>query len=230
MSNQIHFIVNTDNPEDKKSSKANKKAVRAVAATNSWAARRQKIADRSKCLHSSRTTFVVEPGPSIQEPLLMQSASTTHDRSTLNHPSSVCLSKRLGSTGDGGGLAHRHDEDTATRAAKAKASLIRLYIAHANAPCPCVQCREWKRAAAIFWGPGSSAQHVATGRRAIAAIASMISRTEDASVPTWPYPPNRSPSQGRADPFNQYPIPYRPWVDQILHHSKSRPPFSTIKT
>lgn len=52
------------------------------------------------------------------------------------------------------------------------------------------------------------------------------SSSEDGAMLTPPASPPPSPlpcinNEGKAEPFNCYPVPYRPWFDRVLHHSKS---------
>lgn len=92
-----------------------------------------------------------------------------------------------------------------------------------DTPCRCQICE--RRRMGLPTSEPSSAYPVALVpiRRRMAGFIepSLIAPGGDVSLitpPATPDPVLRGISSGRADPFNQYPVPYQPWFDGILHH------------
>lgn len=244
---QIDFIVNTGNPNDA-SSKANKKRVRSVAALKSWPERRKKIFEQ---LESSTTggqgAFLVESEPStlrIQQPISSSSttaasASPGNKRQSTSRTSSHTSDHKVAGPappapppalagqptfiglGAGSSIALYHDALARAPVTKAAVSLVHAF--HPDTPCQCTQCRNKRRVANTPLGAVSSTQYVAPARRKRLADGSEkeMPFSGDMAMLTPPSSPAPSPSRGRGDPFNCYPVPYQPWFDHILHHSKS---------
>lgn len=208
--NELTFVVTT-NPSDRKSA-ANKKRVRSVAALKSWPERRKRTFAHYD--HSAST------GGFVLEDAGAGSGSSRRHATTKRKESSTVASA------------------TSTLASQSQANeepLFEMCTRAVNDVCNCIHCRTEKR---YRYGPsqGATTKHVAfphtvapRGRKRTAdgQLKGRVPKG-DLAMLTPPSSPSPSPlaivkNEGRAEPFNCYPVPYRPWFDRILHHSMFNP-------
>ncbi|KAK3706472.1 hypothetical protein LTR37_012682 [Vermiconidia calcicola] len=197
----LTFVVTT-NPSDR-SSAANKKRIRSLAALRSWPERRRKTFDH---LDQSglRGGFVLN----IDAPI----AGSSWER---------VPKQKAGAAPTQGGLSSQHE------VCLEEEPLFEKCTRASNECCSCIHCRSEKR---YGYGPsqGDSTLRVTIRR---AAKTQTRKRTADgqlkprATEPELVMAPPPAPSPltvvnnvGRAEPFSCYPVPYRPWFDRILHH------------
>lgn len=246
---QIDFIVNTGDPNDA-SSRANKKRVRSVAALKSWPERRKKIFEQLESSSaaggsggqsaflvetnfvttttSRSTSFTAGPRPSNQ----MKRTSSRDTSSSTSTAGFVTEPPRpvpppppkeptyIG-LGAGSSIALYHDALSRVPATKDAVKLV--HLVHPDTPCLCKQCRSKRRIANTPLGALPSSQYAVSEKRKRMADGSekaMMGFGGDLAMLTPPTSPGPSPSKGKADPFNCYPVPYQPWFDHILHHSR----------
>lgn len=208
----LTFVVTT-NPSDR-SSTANKKRIRSLAALRSWPERRRKTFDN---LDQSglRGGFVLNIDAPIAgsdwERVPKQKAGVAPTREASSSQHEPC----------------REEEPLFEKCTRAS-----------NECCSCIHCRSERR---YGYGPsqGESTTRVALRRaakiqtRKRTADGQLKSRGIEGELVMAPPPASPAPSPltvvnniGRAEPFNCYPVPYRPWFDRILHHSTFQCPLS----
>lgn len=202
----ITFVVTT-NPLA--SSAANKKRVRSVAALKSWPERRKKTFENSKGKSSgNQGEFVLDllpppHGPSL--PPVLKKAKV--------EPSADLPQPNASAAGFSDSLAlHRQrllDEEP----------LFEKCIRATSDLCNCSHCRAERR---YLGYPRQSKQLQGMKRTADGSI-KVQPVTEDLARLTPPATPGSSPlnvinNSSRNEPFNQYPVPYKPWFDYVLHH------------
>lgn len=232
---QIDFIVNTGNPNDA-SSKANKKRVRSVAALKSWPERRKKTFEQLESTSSGQSAFLVEPEPSssaIAGPSSKKQSTKRPSREDAPTSGPVVVAgpprpkppppaKEPTFIGLGAGSSMTLYHDALARVPATKAAVNLVGTIHPDTPCQCFECRDKRRIANTPLGAVSSTQYVVPDRKKRMADGTEKSMpfSGDMAMITPPSSPGSSPSRGRQDPFNCYPVPYQPWFDHILHHSK----------
>jgi hypothetical protein len=200
--------VVTTNPYDK-SSVANKRRVRSVAALKSWPERRKRTFENLDS-SSAKGGFVLDP-----------------PESTPAGPSRPSTAKRkrkaprLPITPDEVAVPREADEEP----------LFEVCTRAFNDYCNCIHCRAERtyRFRQSDAAPGAQRGGEATAltqNRKRTADGQLKSRAPggDMAMLTPPESPTPSPlvmvnNDGKAEPFNCYPVPYRPWFDRILHHS-----------
>lgn len=97
------------------------------------------------------------------------------------------------------------------------------HISGPSAPCQCQQCRIEQRMDDTPLGAVSSCEThgaVVPVRRKRMADGSdkPLEFTGDMAMITPPSSPGAGPLTGKMEPFNLYPVEYKPWFDLILHH------------
>ena len=219
---KLTFVVTT-NPFDS-SSAANRKRVRSIAALKSWPERRKRTFEQSDQTTANQGGFVLD------------------DSVTAAGPSNPCATKKNRD-------AERPKPD-ASSAAKptqltpqssqhfeiqdADEDLFEKCTRSVDANCKCVHCRTERR---YLYGPsqGLATKHLAFPhgkKRTADGEVKPLALKGDLAMLTPPSSPSPSPlavvnNVGKAEPFNCYPVPYRPWVDCVLHHS-TWVPFITL--
>ena len=217
---ELTFVVTT-NPYDRKSA-ANKKRVRSVAALKSWPERRKKTFERYD--QSGHTGgFVLDlPDPSTAAAGPSKRASGVPPKQQKTKESIVPLSQQQPSS-TSTILEQQVDEEP----------LFEKCTRSIDEDCLCIHCRSERR---YRYGPsqGQVTKHVAFPHSSAPAPQGK-KRTADGQVKprvfegdlamlTPPTSPSPSPlvvvnNVARQEPFNCYPVPYRPWFDKILYHS-----------
>lgn len=197
--NDITFVVTT-NPLA--SSAANKKRVRSVAALKSWPERRKKTFQHNQSrLSGSQGGFVLD----LTEPVVEASSSAGKKRKLAP--------KDITSTTDSSQIADYRPLDPNDEPLFEKCT-------RATSPsCNCVHCRAERRRDGLAGqaSPSEGRKRTADGQLKIR------SSKRDAAM-LIPHSSSRQPAiamvhnVGRAEPFNQYPVPYRPWFDYVLDH------------
>ena len=206
---ELTFVVTT-NPYDRKSA-ANKKRVRSIAALKSWPERRKKTFERyDEAGHTGG--FVVD--------LPEATAGSSRPRTTSKAKSKAPIVPVTQTSSE---QESQPDEEP----------LFETCTRTIDENCNCIHCRSERQ---YRYGPsqGESTRHAAFLH---GTVSQCRKRTADGelktSVPegdlamlTPPSSPSPSPlvivnNEGRQEPFNCYPVPYRPWFDRILHHSKN---------
>lgn len=205
---ELTFVVTT-NPYDQ-SSVANKRRVRSVAALRSWPERRKKTFENLDST-GAKGGFVLDP----------PNASTAG-------PSKPSTAKRKRKTGPlpitPNEVAKPPEDD--------EEPLFETCTRALSDFCNCIHCR----AERTYRFQRSQAAADAQRGDEVVALTQSRKRTADGQLKprapggdmamlTPPASPTPSPlvivnNDGRAEPFNCYPVPYRPWFDRILHHSK----------
>lgn len=191
--------------------------------------------DIVKTTTSRSTTFTAGAGPSTEK---KRTASRDTSSSALTagfvfeppHPVPPPPLKEPTYTGLAAGSSIALYHDALSRVPATKAAVELVHLVHPDTPCQCKQCRSKRRIANTPLGALPSSQHVVPERKKRMADGSekaMVFGGGDLAMLTPPTSPGPSPSRGRADPFNCYPVPYQPWFDHILHHSKSFHPFES---
>ncbi|EME47330.1 hypothetical protein DOTSEDRAFT_41753 [Dothistroma septosporum NZE10] len=230
---QIDFIVSTGNPNDK-SQAANKKRVRSVAALKSWPERRKKIFEQLETSGSGQGAFLVEPGPkrkatsppkqSQPEPVAA-GPSTARGEPPAVAPGPALLpatppakeSTYVG-TGPGSSIALYHA--ALAKVPATEAAVAQVHAVHTDTPCHCPQCRHKRKVANTTLGSINSTRYIVSKRtkRMADGTEKAMPRAGDLAMITPPSSPESSPSRGKCDPFNCFPVAYQPWFDHILHH------------
>ena len=224
----FQFVIST-NPLEARS-KANKKRVRSVAALKSWPERRKKTFEGQDA-SSQRGGFVldrsVSSGPSRPPP--GASLKRKHSPEREVDYSEDPLAK---ATAVAGPLEPPRGEREGWPPADEE--LFEKCMRSRDPNCNCVHCRTERR---YRFGPsqGETTRHVAfapgaggSGTRKRTADGQTKLPAGDLAMvtpPTSPEPVVAPPpaasmvnNVGRAEPFGCYPVPYRPWFDEILHH------------
>jgi hypothetical protein len=239
---QIDFIVTTTNP---KHDTDGRKRVRSVAAHKSWPGRRKKAFEQ---LESSGVTIrdesvttgrvakrrISKVGPKTWSPNDVVTAGGDHDQASncSSSPELAIVTPSTTSVRDDGDTLGSFRALYNRLAAYLPRELLSVsddhFINNDTACCWCAQCRNGGS-----WSPSGSP---VTATEEMMQLLAPISprRTAGKSVRNsrcvrryMLVSPPRSPSGGRVDPFNCYPVQYLPWYDQILHHSKSPAPVAS---
>jgi hypothetical protein len=204
---ELTFVVTT-NPYDK-SSVANKRRVRSVAALKSWPERRKKTFDNNPDSTGARGGFVLDP----PEPSTSRPTPAKRKRKISELPTTSAQVQWVPQEDDVEPLFEK-----CTRAF--------------NDDCACIHCRSersylFRRPDATTFAtrfgfeqyvPKRSLKRTADGQLKPRIPEGDLARITPPSSPS-PSPLEMMPNEGRAEPFNCYPVPYRPWFDQILSHS-----------
>lgn len=208
---ELHFVVTT-NPNEANTA-ANRKRVRSQAALKSWPERRKRTLEQLEFEESgsgTSSTFLVrtpETDPATQVADENPKKQNNQDRiesiirfgrkpSISTHPTSSL--RAPSSSGAASAVSIADDSTPCTR------------TAHPDSPCSCFRCLPERRVALSHHDrPLKMPQ--SRKRRADGTL----KYVGDLAMLT---PPHSPPSSGRTDPFNCYPVPYKPWMDSILHH------------
>lgn len=176
---------------------------------------------------SRSTSFTAGHGPSSEKKRTSShdTASSTSTTVFVNEPPRPVpppAHKEPTYIGLGAGSSIALYHDALSRVPATKAAVEQVHLVHPDTPCQCKQCRSKRRIANTPLGALPSSQYVVPERRKRMADGSEkpMAFKGDMAMLTPPTSPGPSPSRGRADPFNCYPVPYQPWFDHILHHSK----------
>lgn len=211
----------TTNPYDR-SSAANKRRVRSVAALRSWPERRKKTFEN---VDQSGATggFVLD----LPEP------------ASSSRPAPA---KRKRKAAESEGPPDLQPRQQRPEEADDEEPLFEACTRAFNDYCNCIHCRA-ERTYLSRRDPnvGSSSRDI-DFRAAIPTASPSQNRkkrtadgeikdtssSKDGAMLTPPASPLPSPipfinNEGKAEPFNCYPVPYRPWFDRVLHHSELRP-------
>lgn len=204
---ELTFVVST-NPHT--SSAADRKKVRSAAALKSWPDRRKRTFEQFRDHSRNQPTSQVpkeEPGPS-------RGGEKTKQKQAV--PIQVSNAAGL-------------------QQAESSSSADAIEIIHASLPSsddftqPCsrestpeLPCQCWKcqpeRSRALMQTLTRQVRHEERQVRQRTADGG-FRRPADVALITPPSSPSPSPPVSEmADPFNCYPVPYRPWFDGILHH------------
>ncbi|KAK5727834.1 hypothetical protein LTR17_012377 [Elasticomyces elasticus] len=208
---ELQFVVTT-NPGEANTA-ANRKRVRSQAALNSWPERRKRNFEQLEDAANGQSTFrvatpksptrrkrkaqipkrepvsVPEPGPGTLIELHHPRPIPTPGSSSSTI---ITLSKKL-------------SEEAELPCTREKTP---------DLPCQCWQCHPERRIAAQR---AARRILVPQGRRR-AADGSLRWEGDLALISPPASPEPVRPFTGMADPFNCYPVPYKPWFDGILHH------------
>lgn len=90
----------------------------------------------------------------------------------------------------------------------------------ASPTCQCTKCRPKSGTISTVFGPAVSETALVPSRRKRLADGSEkpMAFTADMAMITPPTSPGAGASSNMIDPFNNYPVKYKPWFDLILHH------------
>lgn len=216
---ELTFVVTT-NPYDR-SSAANKRRVRSVAALRSWPERRKKTFENVD--HSgARGGFVLDlPEPVVPppRPVVRREGSASKKRKAVEAAGPATEEEEplfetcTRAFNDDCGCIHCRSERTYLRRQDSTAALpssaVDARIVESGIP---LQSRKRTADGEVKTRTTGPAIAAAAGERSV-----ML--TPPASPLPTPLPTINN--EGRAEPFNCYPVPYRPWFDRILHHSES---------
>ncbi|KAK3054960.1 hypothetical protein LTR09_004120 [Extremus antarcticus] len=185
----LTFVITT-NPSDRTSA-ANKRRVRSIAALKSWPERRKKTFDNVQT-GGSQGGFVLEPPGSSTAAKAPKSVKRKRKATEISTTTGPAIQPRQG---DEAPLFERTYLFRPSKHNEAAAS-------ETEEPEP----------------PTKSRKTIADGKTKQATVRASggVMLTPPAS-PT-PTPLAMVPNEGKAEPFACYPVPYRPWFDRILHH------------
>ncbi|KAK5136418.1 hypothetical protein LTR08_003063 [Meristemomyces frigidus] len=207
INNELTFVVTT-NPN--KTTAADKKRVRSAAALKSWPERRRKtsakLEDAAKRQESLLVSATLEPGPASKSRKLQATPLLT--------PSASVDSEILQLEGDATCSATAVDAIHAALPGSQSFALPCAREKTPELPCQCWKCHPERSLALLeTWRQ----QIVPQSRKRTAD--GVLKRPGDLALLTPPSSPGPEPSiSDMADPFNCYPVPYRPWFDGVLHH------------
>ncbi|KAK3111609.1 hypothetical protein LTR53_012971 [Teratosphaeriaceae sp. CCFEE 6253] len=210
---ELQFVVTT-NPGEANTA-ANRKRVRSQAALKSWPERRKRNFEQLEESGSAQVTSRVgTPTPTPRQKRradpqpLQQHAVARPDRRAaveVQHPrplptpassssSLITLQDQSGDHGLGSPCTREKTPDL---------------------PCQCWQCHPERRLAARR---ASRRVLIPRSRRRLANATLSSERGDPALISPPSSPEPARPFSGKADPFNCYPVAYKPWFDGILHH------------
>ncbi|KAK0778080.1 hypothetical protein LTR91_018644 [Friedmanniomyces endolithicus] len=207
----LQFVVTT-NPGEATTA-ANKKRVRSQAALQSWPERRRRNFEQLEGFSGGRGAFrVASPTPPARP----------KERKARPKKRQPLAESSLGTL-----VAHEHarplptpaistsSNDTLTiRSSSEEAEIPCSREKTPDFPCQCWQCHPERCLAAQQSGKRTLVPHSGT-----TGTNGDLGWHGDLALISPPSSPEPSrPFTGLADPYNCYPVPYKPWFDGILHH------------
>lgn len=202
---EITFVVTT-NPLA--SSAADKKRVRSVAALKSWPERRKKTFEHSQSkISANQGGFILD----LPVPVAGPSIGNTAKKPKLKSNSEGSRPNRTSSAGFNHPYQHQYrlsdEEPLFEKCTRATSDF-----------CGCAHCRAERR----YYGQARQLALLQGKKRTADGELKPLPFNRDLAMLTPPSSPGPSPltmvnNVGRAEPFNQYPVPYRPWFDYVLH-------------
>ena len=203
-SNELTFVITT-NPNA--TSAADRRRVRSAAALKSWPERRKKTSAKLENAAKRQQIAVAEEGPATKT-RRVEARSILPQRAELVRPQAAQFE------GVSEGTANAVDTTYASFLGSETFALSCGQSQTPKLPCRCWRCHpEQSQTLMHAWR-----QQVVPHNRKRTADG-MLKGSGVLALLTPPSPPRPEPSvSDMADPFNCYPVPYRPWFDGILHH------------
>ncbi|KAI5358004.1 hypothetical protein Slin15195_G063330 [Septoria linicola] len=233
---QIDFIVTTSDPNSE-SNAANKKRVRSVAALKSWPERRKKIFEQLENSGSGQGAFLLNEQQTTRRKSKTPPKTVQFVQQQFSPPSTGSAPKRakvygppppatrvgsisyglnpdaptfIPTTGSTAGDLSTHLDNAIEKRSPAIGSSMKLYrnFFTTLVPPPGREVPE----------PSDTSLVPARKKRMADGSEKPMEFIGDMAMITPPTSPTAGASSHQIDPFNNYPVKYKPWFDMILHH------------